>query len=356
MGDTMRFSDFPRIWLCVCLALLSCGADPPPISTAASATREVIDCPPPPECPPLVKCGEEEIRVSLKQTTSDLSECREVVAGLKQAAEELGQENELLRNAAPERLRRAIEAKGAGQEASALTMLQELVTVYPTSPEARSAESVIVEIEQERERRTEEERKQAFERARLEREQARAIRTERSASVGPTEIKIDSAKFAEKWVFDRMSYEYMYSKATRGNRYLVVDHTVESTSPNPKLAPLYAYAWRDGALRLIGRLGVEFYKWSDYGSYLGNYTDFKNSFAHSKRIRFTAGVSVPVDQTKEPIFVGVGKESCVARTQEKYGRPAVKYAAEGCRPEPTLSPSNYSDHMVFLKVFNKSRL
>src|SRR5690606_30440748 len=154
----------------------------------------------------------------------------------------------------------------------------------------------------------EEERARArAEAERLRREGFRALPVERNVDLGGTAVTVHSVSLRDRWVSDRYESRWHYRDARRGSTYVLADVTITAESHDPQLPPILVYAVDGARLRYVGTLGYEFYRWDDYGSYLGNEADYGNDFSRTPSIRFSAGLEVTEDGVDaEAVFLLVG--------------------------------------------------
>ncbi len=104
-------------------------------------------------------------------------------------------------------------------------------------------------------------------------------------------------------------------------------------------------------MKQIGSFNYKFKKWKDYGSYLGNYADYKNDFAHSKTISFTYGLEIKEDDyIKGNTYVILNKKQCFKRTEDNFGRPAVKYESNDCSSKYKLTIEDFESEYIFIKI------
>lgn len=136
----------------------------------------------------------------------------------------------------------------------------------------------------------------------------------------------------QKMLKDREAkeHEYEYRSAERGSRYITANVTYSSKSKDPRLAPLIVYASNGGELKRLGVMGFEFVSWSSYATFLGNYHDNANDFAHKASIRFSMGLQVPNDSIAKPLYIVASSSGCADRHSDRFGRPPVSYATYSC--------------------------
>jgi len=143
-----------------------------------------------------------------------------------------------------------------------------------------------------------------------------------------TSIKIDKVfKKSRMNLFDRSGDEYYFRDADKNNVYITFDFSISSKNDDPKLPSLYVGKINGELIQDIKKFEVEFYSWSDYGSYLGNYHDSKNDFAKKDTVKFVAGCQVPKDKSKYIVFTD--KKDMYTRNDDSYGSPPVKYVSYG---------------------------
>ena len=74
-------------------------------------------------------------------------------------------------------------------------------------------------------------------------------------------------------------------------------------------------------------MSYEFYKWKDYGTYLGNYSDYSNDFSRTKRIRFDVGEQLQVSKyIGKEIYLVVSKKEKASRQSTRIGNPEIEYS------------------------------
>jgi len=134
--------------------------------------------------------------------------------------------------------------------------------------------------------------------------------------------------------------------------------SITSETHNPKLPAIDIYKTSQDSLGYIGTLYYAFYRWEDYGTYLGNYTDYGNTFSHTKTIRFVAGLEIPEDElNKDAIFILIDNTLCFARNDDdKFNNPAVKYTDIGCKSPWSLNLEQVEKNYHLIKIFNPDKI
>ena len=133
---------------------------------------------------------------------------------------------------------------------------------------------------------------------------------------------------ANEWKADRQNNSFYVSKADKGSTFLIVEFEAHAKSKDPSLPVIALYAGDD--MTPMGRLRLRFHRWDDYGSYLGNYSDFGNDFAKRDKVKFSAAYEVPKERLTEKIVLAASKAGCLVRTFERFSRPALRYEADQC--------------------------
>lgn len=144
--------------------------------------------------------------------------------------------------------------------------------------------------------------------------------------------KYSNFKFrvSNRFMYDRYDDTYHYSEAERGDKYITSDITVKSSIKNPMLHGFGVYYLdKDSSLNLIGIMEYRFYRWKDYGTYLGNYSDNKNDFAYTENIRFAIGTPANEDLLKNRLFVLTRETPSFVRGFERFRNPPVFYEFTG---------------------------
>lgn len=267
---------------------------------------------------------------------AELTDCKKLVDELSNTPQ--------MRLANGQRFQSANDFENAKREFS------ELIKKYPGSNEAIQAEALIDKIEIfEKEQKDIEDRKKAL--------GYKSLNEVKSIKIGDINVDFNSLSTSSQWIFDNYGTKYFYRSAERGDIYIIAKVSVSSDVKNPSLPPICAYKLIDGTLEIVGTLNYEFARWKDYGSYLGNYVDYGNDFAHTKTINFNCGLSV--SQTlidNEPVFVVVKKMNCFVRTNNSYRNPPVSYVEGSCGLKSKLSIDDFDEEYILVKIFNKTKL
>ena len=269
---------------------------------------------------------------------------------LKYSLEKCIKENEELKNTPENRLFLAQKLETDGAFSLAENEYTELLKKYPKSKEAKIAQEFILRVEKERkEKKIEEERKKRL--------GFKVLNQMTSIEQGDCKLKFSNIKLSNQWIFDRYGDEWRYIESERGNKYLTFTLSITSSNKSPKLPPLYVYQLIDGKLQYKSTANYKFYRWDDYGSYLGNDADYNNDFSRTATIRFSPATEINMaEYNKYPTFLMVKKSNCVYRKEKSYGRPPVLYSSLDCKPDKELSVDKAISDFFTIKIFNKNKI
>lgn len=178
----------------------------------------------------------------------------------------------------------------------------------------------------------------------------RNFRTLKAIDIGEIKMSFRKIEKTEKWVFDRRQIEWSVVEPDKDAFYVVVDHEVTSKESNPTLPMLVVYFLdKEGNVVFEGDMKTRFYKWGDYGSYIGNYADTGNDFAKRNTIRFSTGIEIKDnDGVDRAILIGLLRRPCLVRTYNRFDRPPVAYSPQQCKDQ--CVPTGSTIHELLEKV------
>ncbi len=176
---------------------------------------------------------------------------------------------------------------------------------------------------------------------------------------GDLQISFDQFRFTNEFIFDRYAQIYSsswhYRQPERGNKYLVSVATITSGAKNPVLPGIYAYYVDSSGIFLATDFKYEFYFWSDYGSYLGNYHETGNDFAYTETIRFDLGAVVREEYLKYPILILASNDGRFSRNNKYLGNPPVEYTSTSTALT-NLSALELSRNYKVIRILNQEKL
>lgn len=235
---------------------------------------------------------------------------------------------------------------------------QEIIQKFPNSVESKSSIEELKDIEnilnkqkvEEEKRKKEEEQKKILGFKILKENQTRAVEY--------NTIKFENLNISNKWSFDDYGDSYYYRNSERDSNFITARVKITSTSKNPKLPLVSAYQIVNNKLILIKNLEYKFAKWSDYGTYLGNYADYNNDFAHTKTVSFSLGLEVLEKNLKDnPIFIVVSNKNSVERSYYQFATPKYSYnISYDDKAKDILNIEDFEKDYFLIKIFNKDKI
>lgn len=273
----------------------------------------------------LTGCGDggETYKKEAEDLRSDVKSLQAEITAAKGRIAQLEQENTTLKETPPVLLAHVRKAYDSGDEAATRAALASLTSRYPDSAEAATGSGFLQKMVKDREAKEQEAR-------RLAALGMKAIPVKGSFTADDSSVSLQSAQITGQWSFNDHGDEYEYRSAERGSKYITAKVTYSSKSKNPRLAPLVVYASNGGELKRLGVMGFEFVSWSSYATFLGNYHDDANDFAHKANIRFSMGLQVPNEAITKPLYIVASSSGCADRRSDRFGRPPVSYATYSC--------------------------
>jgi hypothetical protein len=274
---------------------------------------------------PLAGCGNdaEKYKQQAASLHSAVEALQREVAASQSKITRLEEENKLLKETSSVLLAQVKKAADSGDEAALKNSLALLTSRYPDSPEAAAGTGLLQNMVKDREAMEQEER-------RLAALGMKAIPVKTTFTADDSAVALQSAQIGSQWSFNDHGGEYEYRTSERGSRYITASVAYSSKSKDPKLAPLIVYASNGGELKRLGVMGFEFVRWSSYATFLGNYHDDGNDFAHTARIRFTMGLQVENGAISKPLYIVASSIGCAERSTDRFGNPPVRYMTYSC--------------------------
>lgn len=273
----------------------------------------------------LTGCGDggEVYKKEAEGLRSDVESLQAEITAAKGKIAKLEQENTALKETPTVLLAQVRRASDSEDEAATRVALASLTSRYPDSAEAETGSSFLQEMVKDREAKE----KEAHQLAAL---GMKAIPVKASFEADDSSVSLQSAQITDQWSFNNHGDEYEYRSAERGSKYITAKVTYSSKSKDPRLAPFVVYASNGGELKRLGVMGFEFVSWSSYATFLGNYHDDANDFAHKPSIRFSLGLQVPNEAITKPLYIVASSSGCADRSSDRFGNPPVSYSTYSC--------------------------
>lgn len=268
---------------------------------------------------------------------------------LKKENEELKETINLLKYPASDREANITKLISENKFSEASKEVEDLQRLFPQSKEAEKIDDLKKIISDKQEEIKEEE-------AKIKALGFKALKEESNVVIGYNKISTGAFSTANTFTYDSYGDRYFYSTADRGNKYVSAKISITSSDKDPKLPVFYAYSINGDNLELINNFDLNFARWEDYGSYLGNYHDNGNDFAKTSTIAFKIGVEISDELLQKPIVILLRKENCAIRKTDRFDNPPVSYLLGDCTSAKTLSIENVRNDYAVIKILNKNKL
>ncbi len=260
----------------------------------------------------LSACGKQDVTATAEteRLTADNAKLQAEVVALRKQVEELSLTPQLL-------LARVNEALVADKTVEARQASDTLDKRFADSAQAKAAKAALTKYEAavaEREAQAKALEARGF----------YALQPQSAPTISGVTVRVESLQLGKRWQFDAQSDESYYRDAERGERFVLMRSTVQSTDKNPKLPDVGVYRIDGKKMTLLALMSYEFRRWSSYGTFIGLYHDFKNDFAHTPAVPFNAAARVSDEDASKPFAVVVTGELCHERGS-KSGQPEVVY-------------------------------
>ena len=262
----------------------------------------------------LIACSKQEAPATSAAETerlkADNAKLQAEIDALRKQVEELSLTPQLL-------LARVNDALAADKAAEARQASEALDKRFADSPQAKAAKAGLTK----------------YEAAAVEREaQAKALeargfyalQSQSAPTVSGVTVRVESLQLGKRWQFDVHGDEWHYRDAERGERFVLMRTTLQSTDKSPNLPDVGVYRIDGKKMTLLTRMSYEFRRWSSYGTFIGLHHDFKNDFAHTPTVPFNAAASISDDDARKPFAVVVTGELCHERGTQ-IGQPEIVY-------------------------------
>lgn len=288
----------------------------------------------------LTGCGDggEMYKKETESLRSDMESLRAEISAAQGKISQLEHENKTLKETPHVFLAQIRKAIDGGDEEVAKKALESLTERYADSSEAATGNSLFQKMVEDREVKKKEERRIAD-------LGMKAILVKGTFSGSDSTVNLQSAQVTSQWSFNNYGNQYEYRSAERGSRYITAKVIYSSKNKDPRLIPLIVYASNGGELKLLGVMGFEFVQWEEYATFLGNYHDNGNDFAHTARIRFSMGLQVPSENISKPLYIVASSIGCAERHSDRFGNPPVSYMTYSCdtAAPKTLNVNDFKD-------------
>ncbi len=203
--------------------------------------------------------------------------------------------------------------------------METIISLFPESKETASSESVFNRIKDlETKKKQEEERIKSL--------GFKALKPVSTVDIDYNKIVFSNVSIGNTFIHDSYDDRYFYNTADRGNVFVTATMSVTSTSKDPKIPTLAVYSIVGNTMKLEETMLIEFARWKDYGTYLGNYHDNGNDFSKTSTVKFKLGTEVSKDVTKTAYAVVLKKNNCMTREYDRFNNPPISYSGSSNYP------------------------
>lgn len=256
-------------------------------------------------------------------------------------------ENLELKNTPQQLLNKVVESVKIGDIKQSEFALNKLQNKYPNSLEFSNGAKIVEELVTLK-------KKEELEAKKIAALGFKALKINNTFTHDETTVKLSVANLGKRWIFDSYGDEWHYRESEKGEQFITARVNVASKSKDPSLFGIGVYVADGEVLTKVGEFEYKFVRWDDYATYLGNYSDYKNDFAHSSNIPFSLGASITNEKLKRPIYIVITNEGCHTRNYERFASPPVSYSYSACNSlKDNLSLSDFTNGTLsILKTLN----
>lgn len=280
---------------------------------------------------------------------NSLKEKSDSITLLKNKLAEKDKQIKLLQFPANDRLDEIKKFFEAEEFDKALSGIKELKEYFPKSSEISQANEIADAIN----------KKKAAIEAEKERIKAlgfKALPIAQKAVIGENTIIFSNCKVGLKFVHDvyptYSGSSWFEHTADKGSKYISFNMDITSTDKNPNIPTLAFYSINGSSLAYRGVFWVQFARWDDYGSYLGNEPDLKNDFSKVNTVKFRVGVEIEDDYLKKPYIVVLKKANTLMRKYDRYKNPPISYEGDEGYPGVLDIDDFNNGNYVAIKIEN----
>lgn len=251
---------------------------------------------------------------------------------------------EMLSFPASQRLEKAIKLIEEGNTVAAECVINDIKRIFPNSKEAITTDKLLEKIASiEEQKKKEEERKKAL--------GFKALKQNTTIVIDYNKVVLSNITIGNRFTFDAYGDEWFYRDADRGYKYVTMSMSVTSESRSPKIPEFAIYKIKGDEMYKEGVFTTEYARWSDYGSYLGNYHDNQNDFAKVSTVKFKLGCEVDEELIKQPFAIVVKKQNLLKEEYDRYKNPPKYWTGTASYPY-SLKLSSFDVDYGVVKIFN----
>lgn len=279
----------------------------------------------------------------------ELQQANDSIKVLKEQIVQLNQKIDMLEYPASQRLKDIKSSFAEENYAKAQQQISELKNLFPNSDEVKETASIsenitkkLAEIEAEKQR--------------IKALGFKALKPQTTVQVAENKVTFSSPNVGAKYIHDvyptYSGSEWREHTADRGTKFISFAMDITSTSKDPNIPTVAFYAINGETLSLVKPFWVNFARWSDYGTYLGNEPDLKNDFSKVSTVKFKVGAQIEDSYLSKPYMVVLKKANTLSRSYDRFENPPVSYVGEAGYPSSLRIEDFNSGQYVPIKIAN----
>lgn len=271
-----------------------------------------------------------------------------VISEQKAEIKSLSETIDKLKIPADQRYAKALESFANNNLDEAEKLFKEIKDLFPESKEAKVCDEQLQKIAK---------RRQEIE---AEKEQIKALgfkalKPVSNATISDVSVAISGFSIGKEFTHDTYSTysgsEWFYNTADKGNKFISCSMSVTSKNTDPNLPTLALYSVHGEKLSHEGDFRIEFARWDDYGTYLGNEHDNRNDFAKVNTVKFKLGCEAPESVLSKPYIVVLKLANTQARNYDRYRNPPYWYSGSSGYPS-SLTIDDFNSDYKAVKISN----
>lgn len=271
-----------------------------------------------------------------------------VIAKQKAEIKSLSDTINILKFPADQRFAKAFELLSGNNLDDAEKSFKEIKELFPLSDEAKKCDEQLQVIAKKRlEIEAEKERIKAL--------GFKALKPVSVATISDVSIALSGFSVGKEFAHDTYptysGSEWFYNTADKGNKFITCSMSATSKNSDPLLPTLALYSVQGDKLNHQGDFRIEFARWDDYGSYLGNEPDNNNDFAKVNTVKFKLGCEASAEIFSKPYIVVLKLENTQERNYDRYRNPPYWYRGTSGYPS-SLTIDDFNSDYKAVKISN----
>lgn len=271
-----------------------------------------------------------------------------VISKQKAEIKSLSDTIDKLKVPADQRFAKALDCFANNNLDEAENYFQEIKELFPLSEEAKKCDDQLLAIAKKREEiEAEKERIKAL--------GFKALKPVLNATISDVSVAFSGFSIGKEFVHDTYptytGSQWFYNTADKNNKFITCSMSATSKNSDPLLPTLAIYSIHGDKLEHEGDFRIEFARWDDYGSYLGNEPDNHNDFAKVNTVKFKLGCEVSADIFAKPYIVVLKLSNTQERNYDRFRDPAYWYSGTAGYPS-SLSIEDFNSDYKAVKISN----